>query len=150
MTRPRWLPIGFRVTAVALAALGLLSFGRRISDREPYTGVEWVEAAAGPTALAIDPASPGERAGLIPGDVLERIDGKPVHTAIGAADAPWRAPRGRALALDIRRGSQDVSTTLLPQRRRAAPRLYGFLALIGAACFASGALIVLRLSLIHI
>ena len=143
-SRPRWRRIAFRVTAVALAALGLLSFGRRVSDKEPYTGIEWVEAAAGPTALAIDPGSPGERAGLIPGDVLERIDGKPVHTSIGAADAPWRAPRGGTLVLEVRRGSQAVSTNLVPQHRRAAPRLYGFLALIGAACFASGAFIVLR------
>ncbi|HZN54194.1 MAG TPA: ATP-binding protein [Candidatus Polarisedimenticolaceae bacterium] len=143
-SRHRWRPIAFRATAIALAAVGLLSFGRRISDREPYTGVEWVDAAGGPTALAIDPGSPGDRAGLIPGDVLEQIDGRPARASLGAADAAWRVPRGRALALDVRRGSQSIRTELAPLHRHAAPRLYGFLTLIGAACFASAVFIMLR------
>src|SRR4029453_15180681 len=97
------------------------------------TGVEWVDAAGGPTALAIDPGSPGDRAGLIPGDVLERIDGRPARASLGAADAAWRVPRGRALALDVRRGSQSIRTQLATQNKRAAPRPWGFLGGVGLA-----------------
>ena len=130
--------------AILLMGFAVLSFGRRISQREPFTGVEWVRATDGVTAVVVVQKSPASDAGLLPGDVLLRLDGRDVTSALAAADAPWRVPQGTPLTLVVKRSGETFTTSILPTRRHAAPRLYGFLALIGAACFASGLLIVLN------
>jgi len=130
--------------AILLAGFAVLSFGRRISRREPWVGVEWVQAAGGITALVVEPRSPASEAGLLPGDVLLKMDGKKAEAVLAVADAPWRVPSGTAIALAVRRGNATIEASIVPVRRHAVPRLYGYLALIGVACFASGLLIVLN------
>jgi two-component system NtrC family sensor kinase len=127
-----------------LAAFATLSFGRRISQRAPWVGVEWVETTLGVTAIAVEPKSPAAEAGVLPGDVLVAVGGKPAVSALRAADAAWRVPAGTAVPITVRRAGTDRTTSVMPARRHAAPPLYGYLALIGTACFASGLLIVLR------
>lgn len=140
--RVRLIAIG--TVAVLLAGFAVLSFGRRVSQREPYVGVEWVQASGGVTALVVDPGSPASEAGLLPGDVLLSVRGKKAESVLLAADAPWRVAPKTAVALAVKRAGSTISLSLVPLRRHAAPRLYGYLALIGVACFASGLLIVLN------
>jgi len=132
------------MAAILLAGFGVLSFGRRISQRAPWVGVEWAQTGQGVTALSVEPKSPAFAAGLIPGDVLMGIGGRPAESVLRAADAPWRVPAGTSIALTVRRAEVEFATSIAPVRRHAAPPLYGYLCLIGAACFASGLLIVLR------
>jgi len=124
--------------AILLAAFGVLSFGRRISQRSPYIGVEWVQAGDGVTALSVEPHSPASEAGLLPGDVLLRIGDRPADSVLRAADAPWRAAPGTAITLTVRRAATEFGVPIVPVRHHAAPPLYGYLALIGVACFAAG------------
>jgi hypothetical protein len=140
--RARFAAVG--VAAILLAGFAVVSFSRRISQREPWVGVEWVQAAAGVTVLVVEPGSPASTAGMLPGDVLLRLNGKGVEDTLRVADAPWRVPAGTAMGLTLQRGNTTVETSLAPARRHAAPRLYGYLALIGVACFASGLLIVVN------
>jgi two-component system NtrC family sensor kinase len=140
--RTRFAAVG--AAAILLAGFAVLSFGRRISQREPWVGVEWVQAAAGVTVLVVEPGSPASAARLIPGDVLLRLDGKSVTDTLRVADAPWRLPPGSAMGLTLRRGDTTFETSMVPARRHAAPRLYGYLALIGVACFASGLLLLMN------
>jgi two-component system NtrC family sensor kinase len=130
--------------AILVAAFSVVSFGRRISHREPFTGVEWVEASAGVTAVDVEPGSPAAAAGVLPGDVVARLNGVPDPTLLRVSDAPWRVGAGEAMRLSLRRGRAMIETSLIPARRHTATRLYGYLALIGVACFASGLLIVLN------
>jgi two-component system, NtrC family, sensor kinase len=140
--RVEWTVFG--VVAILLAGFGLLSFGRRISQREPYTGVTWVQASGGPTVVVVDPQSPAAHAGLLPGDVLLRIDGKDVSGTVGASDAPWRTTSRRPLHLSVRRAASTIDTDLTVTWRRAVPPLYGYLSLIGVCCLGSGLFIVFR------
>jgi two-component system, NtrC family, sensor kinase len=130
--------------AILLAGFAVLSFGRRVSQREPWTGVFWVQADAGVTALVVDPESPASAARLLPGDVLLRLNGESVTDALRVADAPWRLPKGTPMTLTLRRGDTVMTASMVPVRRHAAPRLYGYLALIGVSCFASGLLILMN------
>lgn len=129
---------------VAVAAFGVLAMGRRLSQREPWTGVEWVDTARGSTALVIEPGSPAAQSGLLPGDLLRKIDGVDTQGAIGPADAPWRAAPGHPITLTVERAGTTFDLSLLPLRRLAAPRLYGYLVAIGIACLASAVFIVFR------
>jgi len=124
--------------AVLLAAFCVLSFGRRISERTPYLGVEWIQAGEGVTALIVEPHSPASDAGLLPGDVLVRIGGRQADSVLRAADTPWRVAPGTPIALTVRRAAKEFDASIVPVRRHAAPPLYGYLALIGVACFGSG------------
>src|SRR6185369_7701133 len=63
------------------------------------------------------PGGPAARAGLAPGDVVERVDGQPVRT-LGEAVARLRGPEGAEVRLDVRRGG-EVRTVAL--RREALP-----------------------------
>ena len=134
----------FGLAAVLLAGFAILSFGRRISQREPYAGVEWAQGAEGPTVALVDPMGPAERAGLLPGDRLVRAGGREIVSAIEAADLPWRLRSGEEIHLTIDRGGTTREVTLRPARRHAAPPMYGYLAVIGVACFVSGVGIVFR------
>jgi PAS domain S-box-containing protein len=134
----------FGTLAVLLAAGGVLSIGRRVAHREPWTGVEWVATTAGATALVVEPQSPGAVAGLVPGDVLLQIDGREAKGVLDAQDAPWRVKPGRTVALSVQRAGGTLDLVLTPARRHAVPRLYGFLVLVGVASFASGVFIVFR------
>src|SRR5262249_5679031 len=127
----------FAAVTTLLAGLGLLSFGRRIAQREPWSGILWAQAAAGPTAIEVEPGSPGARAGLTPGDVLVSIDGRPIAGSVAAADAFWRSTPGTPLHLSLRRGDEPFDAVVSAVRRRATPPLYGYLSLIGVACLAS-------------
>jgi two-component system NtrC family sensor kinase len=139
--RTRLAAIG--AAAIVLAGFAVLSFGRRISQREPWVGVEWVRTSDGVTVLVVEPGSPAAVAGLLPGDVLVSLNGAKAEDVLHVIDAPWRQPSGAAIGLTLRRGEETLATSMVSARRHAAPRLYGYLALIGAACFASGLLIVL-------
>jgi two-component system, NtrC family, sensor kinase len=143
-TGQRWRWVLFGLAAVLLAGFGVLSFGRRVSQREPYAGVQWAQGADGPTVALVDPGSPGAEAGLIPGDHLVTAGGRVIVSAIDAADLPWRVKRGEGLELTVRRGEATRTLTLRPSHRHAAPPLYAYLAFIGVACFVSGLVIVFR------
>jgi PAS domain S-box-containing protein len=136
--------VAFGAASILLAGFGVLAMGRRIAEREPWTGVEWVRATRGPTVLVVEPGSPAARAGLLPGDVLREIDGRAPRELIDAIDAPWRLAPGQRLSLKLERGGSIIEASVVPARRHAAPRLYGYLAVIGIACFASGLFIVFR------
>jgi PAS domain S-box-containing protein len=132
------------VVALLLAGFGVASFSRRISEREPWVGVEWLAAGVGIVASEVEERSPAAEAGVARGDVLLALDGHPVGNVLRAEAAVWRAPAGTPIALTLRRGGATFVASVVPARRHAAPPLYGYLALIGVACFASALLIVLK------
>jgi hypothetical protein len=133
--RPRWW-ILFLGAAVAL--FGAAAFSRRVAGPEPDVGVVWVQSRSGPVALEVARGSPAERAGILPGDRLVRLNGREVVGALEAGEAPWKLPPGKPLRLEIERGGTSTSLELLPRYRPGRPALYGYLSLVGVAFLASG------------
>lgn len=56
-------------------------------------------------------SSPASEAGLVPGDVVVKIDGKPVHSPTDLDKKVHGLKVGRTLALDVLRGGQPVKAT---------------------------------------
>ena len=68
--------------ALALATLGVcvlagFNLSQELSTQFPTDGIAWVEAQGGLRAERVPTASPGNRAGIRTGDILEAINGQP-------------------------------------------------------------------------
>ena len=135
MMRPRhrawrWAALA---ASLSLLVLGAIAFARRFSGTEPWLGVQWVQASAGVVALSIDPGSPAESAGLLPGDILQKMGGRRIRSAVDAAASPWTSPVGSNLDIEVLRGPQTLHLLLRPAFRGSAPPLYGYLSVVGLA-----------------
>jgi general secretion pathway protein C len=61
----------------------------------------------------VDPLSPAEIAGLLPGDVIREIDGQPVGSVSETASLFRTANRGRAFLLTLRRADRTTRVVLV-------------------------------------
>jgi serine protease Do len=92
----------------------------------PYLGVRlqplWLDDAtrlrwgrtgrAVPAVAGIEPGSPAEAAGVVPGDLLESIDGAVVDDIEAVALRIARSTPGQALGLRLRRGGEPLELTV--------------------------------------
>lgn len=83
----------------------------------------------------LEDGRPGARAGLEPRDLVLRVDGVPVKSVGGFLERIWASP-GRRLRLDVRRGTDSLTFSVVPDtatgrdaRYPTRPAKYG---LIGA------------------
>jgi two-component system, NtrC family, sensor kinase len=88
--------VGSRLAAIALALLtvaaitfGVINFQQRLSFDAPDDGISWLDTEHGVQAFYVVHGSPGERAGIKPGDVLSSIDGQPVYRAVQVVKRLW-------------------------------------------------------------
>ena len=100
------------ILALLLGVLGAISFARRLDAPVPSAGVTWVQAAEGPLALEVDPEGAAARSGVLPGDVLIRVDGAAAPSALDAGSLPW--DRADGATLELLRGSEIIRTVLAP------------------------------------
>lgn len=135
-----WLTVG---SAMVLLAAGAVSFVFRAGMTEPVTGVEWVQASAGPIAIQVTEGSLAERSGLKPGDRLVRIGDRAVHSALDASQLAWSSEAGRPLPLHVQRGETVIELDLEASWQRR-PEPYTYLALVGLAFWVSGLFIAVR------
>ena len=67
------------------------------------------------------PGGAGERAGLQPGDLVLRADGKPVDDGMAFTDT-MRAAAGRAVQLEVERAGRAIPLTVTPELDTASGR----------------------------
>jgi len=135
-----WLVLGL---SAALTAVGVASAVRVAGSVQPFVGVEWIQSAAGPVAIAVEPGGPAWVSGLRPGDLLVSVDGKPAASALDAGEIAWSVPIGEATRLEVRRGASTEIVRIHP-RIVGRDDPYGYLALVGFAFLASGTLVAAR------
>ena len=94
-------------------ALIVWAVGRPVSESETTT-----------TIGAVDKGSPAEKAGLQVGDVIKRVDGKPVTKFGGMGDSViWRVVRseGATIPIEVLRNNQLVAVEVTPTREKTKP-----------------------------
>jgi S1-C subfamily serine protease len=79
-----------------------------------------VEQASGASITGVEPGSPAAEAGLSKGDMVLKVDGKPVRGADDLLRALGADVIGRAIAFDILRGAEARRVWVGPRERRAA------------------------------
>src|ERR1044071_6937994 len=88
--------LGLRLGAVILATITLaavifsiINFQQRLLFDAPDDGISWLDDSQGVHALYVAQNSPGQHAGVKPGDRLIAINGVPVHRAVDATKRLW-------------------------------------------------------------
>lgn len=71
------------------------------------------DVSNGAVILNVYPGSPAQDAGLLPGDVITAINGKPIKDAQDLADALAAEPSGATVRVTVRRFVQEKGETLL-------------------------------------
>jgi PAS domain S-box-containing protein len=126
--------------ALALLALGAVSFMFRIEAAVPALGVQWVQSGDGPLVLSIDPASAAWEAGLRQGDLLLSADGRRMLSALDASQLGWS---GENVDVTVQRGAEERRFVLrVASGLRSEP--YTYLSIVGVAFWVSGLMIALR------
>ena len=67
-----------------------------------------------------EPDSAAGRAGLRPGDIILKLDGVPIVGADDLIRALTGEKIGRKVALDVLRGTDRITLTVVPEERRRA------------------------------
>jgi len=82
--------------------------------RAPGLGLKVADAQDGPGAYvgAVRDGSPGERAGLQPGDVIEELSGRPVSSVADLEQIASRRIPGQPTSLTIRRNAERKTLIL--------------------------------------
>src|SRR5690242_16796120 len=81
------------------------------------------QAGQGAVVTRVQPGSPAASAGLQAGDVIVKVDGRPVHGAADLHNAEGLAPVGSALGLELLREGKTVNATakLVAEQVASAP-----------------------------
>ncbi len=66
----------------------------------------------GAVVVEVVPGSPAAEAGVMPGDVVERIDGKATPNAEALTNVVKSLPSGKEITIVIRRGNQQILTNI--------------------------------------
>ncbi len=144
----------FRLTAqlaviLALLCLAVANIYVRATWSELEDGVLWNRTPEGViVATEVAKGSPGARAGLREGDVLEAIDGRPIETVDDVTARLHAAPSGKALNYTVVRRTSLLSPDILQIELAPIPSgprgLYFVLAAVGIFSLFVGAAVRLR------
>jgi len=132
--------------SVFLFAWGALYFHSQVTQVLPETGVEWVDSSRGVIADTVIPRTPAWKAGLRPGDRLLSVDGRPMTSALGAEDAPYRVPRGSALVFAVDRNGEESDLFVRPVWAGGGEPVYYYLAIVALTFLVVGLVVWLRAS----
>ena len=139
---------GLLLALVTLAALvcGGVNFTERARYVRPYDGIDWDETPEGVQASIVWQDTPGDRAGIRPGDILLSIDGRPIRSPFDVTRQLFRAQPGTQLTYELRRRSHStpVSTTLVATPQADPFSLRGFLEFVGLLYLAIGLVVLLK------
>jgi PAS domain S-box-containing protein len=153
-TQPRgWRELRLRSVALVLALLtvGLvvcagINFTQRARYVLPYDGIDWDETPDTPGVMAVLvwQDTPGDRAGIRPGDILLSINGQPIERPIDVTKQLFRAQPGTQLTYELQRRKRTVTTVVVATERTDPFSLRGFLEFVGVLYLFIGLLVLVR------
>ena len=143
--------LSFRFSAVLLALVtlaavvfGVLNFQQRSRFITPDDGISWFDSAAGVEARYVAPNSPGERAGIRDGDVVEALDGVPVHTATQVTRRLWQTGVWIEARYTLLRAGEPIDVRLITAPAEKPTSIENFLRIVGLLYLFIGAFIFIR------
>jgi putative serine protease PepD len=112
--------IGFAIpSALATDIAGqIVKYGHVVSSHRAFLGAELVTGlAAGAVVAGVRPGGPAAHAGIVPGDVINAIDGQPIGSSVDVAAALATLKSGQTVEIAItkRHGSRATVKVRLGQ-----------------------------------
>jgi two-component system, NtrC family, sensor kinase len=129
---------------VAAIIFGVINFQQRLSFDVPDDGVSWTDSVPGTVAVFVAADSPGQRAGIKPGDVLVSIDGQPVSRAIDVVKRLWALGIWSQAHYQIKRQNGTLNTRVITAPAPKPLSLENYLRLVGALYLFIGIFIFIR------
>ncbi|MCR4395830.1 MAG: ATP-binding protein [Candidatus Saccharicenans sp.] len=131
----------FLLLVLVLIVLGFINISRKLSWKEPYDGVTWIEGPAGLTAVKVDQDSPAYLSGLKPGDILFSINDTPVKNRIEYSKMLWLIDRLEQKALYQVGRSGTILSPSFYLTKKGVSATYIYLMLLGLATLAISLLV---------
>ena len=143
-SRLRSVALVLALVTVGMAVCAGINFVQRARYVLPYDGIDWDESPAGVQASIIWQDTPGDRAGIRPGDILLSINGTPIERPIDVTKQLYRAQPGTQLTYELKRRQRTVTTVVVATERTDPFSLRGFLEFVGVLYLFIGLLVLLR------
>ncbi len=124
-----------------LTVMGFINISRKLSWKEPYDGVTWVESQGGLIAARVEENSPAYLSGIKPGDILFSINNTPIKNRIEYTKMLWLVDRLEQKALyQVGRGGTILSPSFY-LGKRGVSSTYIYLMLLGLTTLAISLLV---------
>jgi len=127
-----------RLGAVTLALLtlaavifGALNFDQRARFVTPDDGVSWMDADQGVEAWVVAKDSPGEQAGIKPGDLVKAVNGVEVRRAVNVTQQLFRLGAWTQVRYQIERGGEQFEATVLTKPMERPASIENYLRVVG-------------------
>ena len=134
----------FLVTLAAVIFAGI-NFQQRARYVRPYDGIDWeLDREKGVFARIVWQDTPGDFAGIRPGDTLLRINGQSVEKETDVTKQLFRAQPGTQLTYELRRYGKTVTTTVVAIPQSDPFSLRGFLEFVGVLYLGIGLFVLLK------
>ena len=149
----RWQEQKLRTIALLLAlatfaaiVCASINFVQRARYVRPYDGIDWDETPEGVFASIVWQDTPGDRAGIRPGDILISINGNPIQRPIDVIKQLFRAQPGAQLTYAVKRlgHREPVTATVVAIPQPDPFSLRGFLEFVGVLYLGIGLVVLLR------
>jgi two-component system, NtrC family, sensor kinase len=112
------------ILTLAASVAAVVNFGQYYKFHLPDDGIVWVDRAGGVEALSVAPASSGTRAGIHPGDRLERIQGALIQHALDVPQILARLGAWSRTTYTVEHGGVPVETTVIVGEAPRNPAIY--------------------------
>ena len=140
----RFLTLLLAIVSVSLVIFAVFNIQQRRIYQLPTDGVSWVTTQQGLRAWSVAPDSPGQRSGILAGDILKSIDGHAVKTTVEAARDIFERGVWSRTTYDLVRGGESFETSVVLRPENNSQALHDYLEVVGILYLIIGAFVFLR------
>jgi len=140
----RFLTLLLAIVSVTLVVFAVINLQQERIFQLPTDGVSWVESQRGLEAWSVASNTPGQKAGIRAGDILEAINGRRVRTTVQAVREIFASGVWSRATYDVVRNGESFETTVIIAPEHNSRSIRDYLEIVGFLYLIIGAFVFLR------